>query len=212
MTHSKRRNEAPFTVGVIALVLLSSFSLAQNGDLYGPQAPAQAAWLRVLNGTAAELPVTVADKAVTLGFGEASDYLLAEPGSTTVSLGSELIEVTTAAGQFLTLAKLPGQTLLLTDPVLRDVSRGLLALLNLTDQPELSLLTPEGDTVVSGVAPGEAAALPISPATTSLNVFAADTLLGSTVEQEFERGAAYTVVALHGPEGTVLVLLEAGTD
>lgn len=215
MNYLSEATESPLAPVVFMLVLLlGAFVVAQdsNNDLYGPQAPENAAWLRVINGTSDSLATGIGDAELTLAFGEASSYVLVEPGTITVNLADEAVEVTVEPEQFLTVARLPDRTLVIKDPALRDISRGLLGLLNLTGLNDLALTTPEGDTVVSEVQPGEAAALPINTATTALEVLAGDTVIGTTQEHTFERGAAYTVVALDGPEGTVLVLLEASAD
>ncbi len=194
---------------LLALVVVSGTAMSQ--DLYGPQAPADAAWLRVINAADLELHASVANSEFLLAFTQAGDYLPVDPGQVRVALNGAEHAVDIAAGQFLSVINTPGDIMIIEDPVLRDISRGLLGLLNLTQHPSLSLLTPGGDTVVEGVEPGAAASLAINAATTELEVHADGEVLGTVPEHAFERGVAYTVAVFDGHAGPVIVLLTAGT-
>ncbi len=199
-------------MAVQTVVLLSvALSFAQ-GDLYGPETPQDVAWVRVLNAGQQSATVSVGGSEVSLEPLVASPYLSIEPGAFAVQVEGQSLEVQAEAEQFLTVALLPGGPVVVADPALMDVSRGLLGLMNLSSLPSLSLLTPDGELVVEGVAPGEARAVSIGPAQTALEVSDGEAALASLDAHVFERSQAYTVVALDGDDGITLLLLTATTE
>lgn len=195
-----------------ALLLALLFpALAQN-NLYGPDTPEDIAWVRVLNAGSEEVYAFVAGEELTAAPFSATHYTPVEPGAGTIEVQGEPIEVAPEVGQFLTLALLPAGPAVIVDPALRDVSRGLLGLMNLTERPALSLLTPEGDAVATDVAPGAAEAIAISPAQTALVVADGDDAIAEVDSALFERAQAYTVVVLEGENGVTTLILTASAN
>lgn len=195
------------------LFLLSSLALAfAQDDLYGPETPDDIAWIRVLNTGAEPVTAWIAGSELVAEPLSATSYTPVDPGEGSVEVQGEPVSYEAAAGQFLTLALTADGGVFVADPALRDVSRGLLGLMNLTERPALSLLTQGGDTVVSDVAPGEAHAVTISPAQTALLVTGADGTLAEVESSLFDRAQAYTVVVLEGENGVMALLLTASAE
>jgi hypothetical protein len=185
----------------VAFLLALATAAAQPG-LYGPEAPVDAAWVRVVNAAApGGMAVRVADAAtVVLAWGGATRYWQVNPGAVTVDVGGTLVELDVGPESFTTVAATPGGPVAVPDPALRDASRGLLGLLNLSDRP-LTLRVPDGTVVVADVPPGAHAALAVAPATTGLLVTEGDDVLLRLEPRAFERGVAHAVVAFVGPDG-----------
>lgn len=198
----------------IATVLLLSllFPALAQGNLYGPDTPDNIAWVRVLNAGSEEAYAFVGNQELTVQPFTASPYTPVEPGPGTIQVQGEPVELSPEVGQFLTLALLPSGPVVVVDPALRDVSRGLLGLTNLTERPALSLLTPDGASVVTDVEPGSAEAVSISPAQTVLIVTDGEDSVAEVESTLFERAQAYTVVVLEGENGVTALVLTASAD
>jgi hypothetical protein len=95
------------------------------------------------------------------------------------------------------------------DPALRDISRGLLGLVNLTDRVALDLQVPDGPIVVGAVPPGAHDAVAVAEATTELVVVDAGAVVARLEARAFERGVAYAVVVVETAEGLVAFVLTA---
>jgi hypothetical protein len=197
------------TLAVIALAaLLPALAL---GDLYGPSAPPDAGWVRALNAEASGgLGIRIADGSLeSVAFGDATPYHAVAPGEVRVDIGGEVIAVEVEAGAFLTVVAMRDGPLVIEDTPLVDVSRGLLALYNLTALESLELFVVDGPEVVSGVAPGSQAAVAVAEAEVGLEVRAGDELIGGIGPQIFERGVAHSIVVVEGPDGPVVRYLKA---
>jgi hypothetical protein len=200
---------------VLALVALLSWTTAPTqGGLYGPEAPLDAAWVRVVNVAAAGgMAVRVADApTVVLPLGGATRYVLVTPGEVDIDVGGTHLGIDVSPESFTTVAATPEGTLVIDDPALRDASRGLLGLLNLTDRTALTLRVPDGTVVVGDVPGGGHDALPVAQATTALLVTDGDEVLVRLEPHAFLRGVAYVVIVFEGPEGLRAELLSTGVD
>jgi len=172
-------------------------------DLYGPTAPPDAAWVRAINAEAAGgLGVRVADGPLTsLAFGDASAYQVVSPGSVTVDLGGVLHELEVEANAFLSVVASSDGMRIIDDAVLLDVSRGLLALYNLTAEEALDLGVVDGPDVVVGVGPWSQAAMLVAEAEVALEVRSGAVVVGVLEARVFERGVAHSVLVVEGPDG-----------
>lgn len=198
---------------VLAVLLLGLlFPVFAQNNLYGPDTPEDIAWVRVLNAGTEEVSAWVGGEELTAAPFSATAYQPVEPGAGSIEVSGEPVELSPEVGQFLTLALLPSGPQVIIDPALRDVSRGLLGLMNLTARPALSLLTPEGDIVTSDVAPGTAEAVAISPAQTALVVAEGEDVIAEVEPALFDRAQAYTVVVLEGENGVTTLILTASAN
>lgn len=183
-------------------------------DLYGPEAPAGVAWVRVVNaGAAGGVAVRVGNAATeVLALGDATRYVRVDADSVEVDVGGEFVHVDLAPEAFVTVAHTPAGVVVVDDPALRDVSRGLLGLLNLTGRAALDLRVPDGTAVVEGVGPGAHAALAVAQATTALLVTADDEVVARIEERTFDRGVAHTVVVTETDAGPAAFVLRATSE
>lgn len=188
---------------LFAILLLGAVAttLAQGG-LYGPDAPRDTSYLRIINARPAEAAtVSVAGSEwQPLEFSRVSPYRQLPPGEYTVTVGGQEKTLTARAEGFTTLVLLEDRLLTIDDTPLRDISRGLLTLYNLTSNATLSLRTADGTDVISGLAPYSAASIAISEAQVGLSVFGDQGQIGTLEPQLYRRGEAHSVIVL--PEGS----------
>jgi len=198
----------------VALALgLASLAFAQT-NLYGPQAPEDAAWVRAVNaGLSAGVVVRVAGaEPMTLALGEATGYVPVVPGGVLVAIDGVAVALQVDPEGFATVAATAAAPVVVLDPPLRDISRGLLGLLNLTDRPALDLRVPDGPVVVAAVPPGAHDAVAIAQATTALEVAADGVTLASLEPHAFARGVAYAVLVVETEDGVAAYLLIAAGE
>ena len=200
-----RRHVAVLATACLLLWTLAGGASAQD-DLYGPQAPTDVAYVRAVN--AAErggLGVRVADGVMeALPFAGGTAYVAVPPGPVRLDLGGDEIEVTAQVGDFLTVVAGPEGVWIIEDTPLRDASRGMLALYNLSDRASLDLVVIDGPEVVTDLAPGEQAAVAIAEAEVALRVRSDE---GDEIDLEprlYERGVAHAVFVVADDEGLVV--------
>ena len=190
-------------LGVVAWALTPA--LGQD-DLYGPSAPPDAAWVRAVN---AEAPGGLGIRIGTgplesIAFADATAYGVVAPGEVSVDLGGVVTTVAVEAGSFLTVVATADGARFIEDAVLLDVSRGLLALYNLTDREELDLVVLDGPPVVEGVPPWAQAAVAIAEAEVVLEVRSGDEVVGTLESRLYERAVAHSVIVVEGPDGPLV--------
>ena len=190
-------------LGVLIGVLVP---VSAQDDLYGPAAPPDAAWVRAVNAEASGgLGIRVADGPLeSVAFGDATAYRLVEPGDVNVDLGGAMFTVQVEATDFVTVVAHVDGPLVITDTALVDVSRGLLALYNLTSLERLELAVVDGPSVVSDVAPGSQDTVAVNEAEVALKVRADDEVIGRLDARLFERGVAHSVIVVEGPDGPLV--------
>jgi hypothetical protein len=208
MVNEVRRSWTCWATRVLALVVaawLLAPALGQ-GDLYGPSAPPDAAWLRAVNAEApGGLGIRIADGPLeSIAFADATAYRAVAPGEVIVDLGGVVTPVTVEAGAFVTVVATTDAVRVIEDSVLVDVSRGLLALYNLTDVEALDLVVLDGPTVVEHVAPWHQAAVAIAEAEAVLQVRSGDAVVGTLEVRVYERGVAHSVIVVEGPDGPLV--------
>jgi len=167
--------------------------------------------VRAVNAEASGgLGIRVADGPLeSVAFGHATAYQVVAPGSVAIDLGGELLTIDVEAASFVTVVATVDGPQVIQDTALVDVSRGLLALYNLTSIAALELVVVDGPSVVSDVAPGSQAAVPVAEAEVALEVRADDEVLGTVDTRLFERGVAHSVMVVEGPDGPLVRYVRA---
>lgn len=209
------RRRGALALIVPALLALATLPLsAAQGGLYGPEAPIDAAWVRVVHaGPEATVAARVADGAPrTLARFDATPYALVRPGTVEVAVGDDVLVLEVGPESFATVAATDAGLVAVPDPALRDISRGLLGLVNLTDREALDLQVPDGPVVVGAVPPGAHDAVAVAGATTELVVVDAGAVVARLEARAFERGVAYAVVAVETADGLVAFVLTAAGE
>ncbi len=208
----RRRGALAFALPT--LLALAALIGSAHGGLYGPEAPIDAAWVRVVNaGAEGGVAVRIADGGTrVLALFEATRYALVDPGTVRVDVGGDAVALEVGPESFTTVAATAEGYLVVPDPALRDISRGLLGLVNLTDREGLGLQVPDGPTVVAAVPPGAHDAVAVAEATTELVVVDGGTTVAHLEARTFERGVAYAVVAVETVDGIATFVLTAAGE
>jgi hypothetical protein len=198
----------------IAIVALLATSVSVGQGLYGPDAPRDASYVRLVNAASSE-PIVASlggSDWDPLGFAEISPYRLLQPGEHAGEVAGRELRLTTLPESFTTLVALPDQTLVLEDTPLRDVSRGVLSLYNLTSDATLSLRAGDGTVVLAAVPPRSTAGLAISEAEVELVVYRGEERLASLPRRLYLRGEAHSVVVLPLDSEPQVVYARAGAE
>lgn len=198
----------PLVLPLLTAVLLVIGAAVAQGSLYGPEAPADVAFLRVLNASSGSVDASIGDgEATELPPGAGTPYapvptdearfVVTRPGSER----SETASPTLGAEAFATLLVTDDGVRVLDDEVLRDISRGLLVFVNAAGTP-LSLRTADGTVVFEAV--GETpASRTITEAEAAFEVV--DPATGEVVAglegRTYGRGAAHTILVREGADG-----------
>ncbi len=184
--------------------------LAQAG-LYGPSAPPGAAWVRAVNAEApGGLGISVAGGPLeSVAFAGSTAYHAVEPGTVRIDLGGHVVSIEAEPGVFLTVVATASAFHVILDTPLVDVSRGLLALYNLTAIEALELAVVDGPTVVAGVAPLSQEAVTVTEAEVALEVRAGGERVATLEPRLYERGVAHSILVVEGADGPLVRYLKA---
>ena len=170
------RNRVRTSLGLVGLfIALSVGAVKAQDNLYGPSAPPDAAYVRVVNAVpeCCEVEVRFADTVHLAGFATLTSYYVFEPGEVTLNIAGKDVPLTVEAGEFYTAVVTPEGVNVLHDEALVDASRALLTLYNFSSLGPLDLKTADGETdIVSGVAPLSEESIVVNQAEVALGVFA----------------------------------------
>ncbi len=198
---------------LVGLFFLGSVYAQDN--LYGPSAPPDAAYVRIINASpAGEVEARLGDVDYTpVAFTEVTPYRVVEPGDLTLGVAGAEQALTAEAGAFYTAVLTPEGVNVLRDEALVDASRALLTLYNFSSLGPLDLKTADGETsIVTSVAPGGEGSIVVNQAEVGLGVFDGSELVGETEPSLLERGTAYSVLVFDGETGPVVVLEPAALE
>lgn len=213
--HPRRRGALALALPTLLALASLPLASAQVGstlsDLYGPEAPFDAAWVRVVDaGADGDVAVRIDDGGTqVLTLYQATRYARVDPGPVRVEVGGDVVALEVGPESFTTVAATADGLVVVPDPALRDVSRGLLGLVNLTDRAGLDLQVPDGPVVVGAVPPGAHAAIAVAEASTELVVVADGAVVARLEARSYARGVAYAVVAVDTADGIVAFVLTA---
>lgn len=211
-TKAGKPGNAPLLSWALGLIATFIASASAQG-LYGPEAPADVAYLRLINASGDAVTMSVdGSEWQPLRFAEVSNYRPLEPGEHRVELAGREIVVSAAPEAFLTVVALKERALLLEDTPLRDISRGMLTLYNLTGDGALSLRTDQGAEVLTAVPPESAASVAISEAEVGLEVHRNGKRLAALETRLYTRGEAHAVIVLPTGSQPSLVYARAAAE
>ncbi|WP_137821255.1 alginate O-acetyltransferase AlgF [Pseudomonas sp. D(2018)] len=187
-----RQNNRSWTSYACALVLGLGALQAQadEGGLYGPQAPKGSAFVRAYNAGSSELSVNVGNTALTdvppLG---SSDFKFLPAGNYSAQVGGSSLSVKLEADRYYTLVNQTGQNpQLVEEPPFRNKQKALLRVQNLSDA-KLTLKTADGKTpVVENVAPQGRGEREINPVKVGLALFDGDKKVSDLKPVSLQRG------------------------
>lgn len=174
----------------LALGLGALHAQADEGGLYGPQAPKGSAFVRAYNAGNAELSVNVGNTDLNdiapLG---SSDFKFLPAGSYSAQVGSNNLPVKLDADKYYTLVSQPGDApKLVEEEPFKNKQKALIRVQNLSDA-KLTLKTADGKTpVVDAVGPDSSGEREINPVKVGLALFDGDKKVSDLKPVVLERG------------------------
>ncbi|MDR8013746.1 alginate O-acetyltransferase AlgF [Ectopseudomonas guguanensis] len=136
---------------LILLTVASAAAQAQdaNADLYDPVAPANSAFVRVLNLSERNIEVTLSgkNKPQVVTSGQFGGYRFVAPGKQRIAVANQAVEHELKANTASTVIYRDGQLLLIADQFVNEPRKAQIAFYNFTDKPA-ALKTLDGQHVV----------------------------------------------------------------
>jgi alginate O-acetyltransferase complex protein AlgF len=203
----------PRTFLLLVTVLVVAGPLGAQGprSVYGPSAPGDSAFVRVVN--LLPDPVRVSLGATRIGpvtVSTVSSYEPVVPDVYQVRAGGNEREVVPQSGAWLTIACTRQGIVLFTDPPHTDPARAQVFLYNLSSLPSLDLKTADGKTaVIGGVAKEASAQVVVNAVTVTLAVFSGATRVGDAGKLPLARGSSYSVFAVDTGKGVQVLTVKA---
>jgi hypothetical protein len=166
-------------------------------SVYGPPAPENSAFVRVLHADAGQPELHMAIGAVTFGplkLGQVSPYRPVVADIYILHTAGKQATVVARPGLYYTVAVTNEAVFFLDDQTHLDPSRAQLFLYNLSSLPDLTLKTADGKTLVIGpVRPGSSGNVAVNPIRVRFGVFSRGTSIAEVEDLGLSRSASYSV-------------------
>lgn len=177
----------------IAFGAVSAGAMAQDGSLYAPPPPADAAAIRVLTVTGGAAALQVGPVALQAKPGMPSGYRHVKQGQLPVKIGGQTIAKPFAAGRYYSLVAGnfgKEKFRVYTDPK-PSLSKATIVFYNLSSMDQVSLKTADGKiTLQQNVAHGASVSREVNPLKVGFAVFQGAKKLGTVAPVQLRRGAS----------------------
>jgi alginate O-acetyltransferase complex protein AlgF len=192
----------------IALATASHATLAAEGnaDLYDAVAPADSAFVRVLNLSDRNIDVTLSGKVnpQRVAAGQISGYRFTPAGPHKIAVGSKAIEPQLKANAASTVVFDGKQLTLISDKYVNEPKKAQIAFYNLTPT-QTALKTSDGKhEVVAALGNGQTGTRMVNEIKIDFAAYAQDTKVASFDEQFLKKGRSYSYVLLPGNRSMTL--------
>lgn len=188
-------------LSLFGLALSSAHAKDANADLYDAVAPANSAFVRVLNLSAGSVDVSLSSKksAQKVGPGQLGAYRFTPPGKTALSIGDAKVEPDLQANTASTLLYIDGIITVLKDSYVNEPKKAQLAFYNMTDT-QTALKTLDGKhVVVEPIAKAQTGGRMVNEFKIAFAAYAGDQKVASFDEMFLKKGRSYSYVLL--PDG-----------
>jgi alginate O-acetyltransferase complex protein AlgF len=188
-------------VSLLLLAPLASQAQESSAGLYGPVAPADSAYVRVLNlsGAPAEVMLSSKTKSQKVNAGQLGPYLFTPPGTRTVTVNQTAQDVDLQAKSAYTLVYDGSSLASIVDPYANDPTKALVAFYNLTDQP-LALKTKDGKhALVDNIDKNQSGVRPVNEVKIGLAAFNGEQNVATFDETLLKKGRSYSYLVV--PQG-----------
>ena len=173
-----------------------------NADLYDAVAPANSAFVRVLNLSAGVVDVSLSSKktAQKVGPEQLGAYRFTPPGKTLLTIGNTRLETDLKANSASTLLYMNGTLTELKDIYVNEPRKAQLAFYNLTDTAA-ALKTADGKhEVVASIGKAQTGGRMVNEFKIAFAAYAGDRKVASFEEMFLKKGRSYSYVLL--PDGS----------
>lgn len=200
----------PIPLLVVIALCVSTPLAAAPGSVYGPSAPGDSAFVRVINAltTVPSLRVDLgATRFQDIPYASVSAYRPVVPDVYLVRVAGVELEVIAKTRTYYTVACTPSGILLFEDATHTDPARAQIFLYNLTPLDPIDLKTADGKTsVIRAVHPETSDVKVVNAVTVSLAVYNGTTRLGAPASLALKRGSSFSIFAV-GEAGKATVFV-----
>ncbi|MFF7108999.1 MULTISPECIES: alginate O-acetyltransferase AlgF [Pseudomonas] len=189
-----------FTALALAVASHTTFAAEGNADLYDAVAPADSAFVRVLNLSASSVDVTLSGKVnpQKVAPGQLSGYRFVPAGAHRIGIGAKAIEPTLVANAASTVVYDGQQLKLIADQYVNEPKKAQVAFYNLTPA-EAMLRTADGKhEVVKPLGNGQTGTRMVNEIKIDFAAYVADKQVASFDELFLKKGRSYSYVLLPG--------------
>lgn len=178
----------------LLMLLTSQLTMANDGGLYGPAAPAGSAFIRVFNASDADFDARVGNETISdVGAWQASEFIFLPAGTHPLAAGDVSQSLDLAADRYYTAVVGADGVRLVDDDNTGNKLKALLILYNMAGSA-LSLRTQDGKTVViPDVAKNGSGKREVNPTKVQLAVYSGDTKLADAPPVSLARGQAFSL-------------------
>ncbi|AGZ35885.1 alginate O-acetyltransferase AlgF [Pseudomonas sp. Rh2] len=190
-----------FTAVVLATASQAGYTAEGNADLYDAVAPADSAFVRVLNLSDRSIDVTLSGKVnpQKVAPGQLSGYRFTSAGSHKIAVGGQSIEPQLKANAASTVIYDGKQLKLIADKYVNEPKKAQIAFYNLTPA-QAALKTEDGKhVVVDPLANGQTGSRMVNELKIGFAAYVADQKVAEFDDQFLKKGRSYSYVLL--PQG-----------
>ena len=201
-------NQVKKLLGCLTLLLATWVPMQAYAQLYAKGAPPGSAFVRILNGTAAQSPAGFIGETaqVALPAFTAGQFIFLPPGDYSVQLGGRKESFALQADRFYSIAYLPDGMKSFELEGFKSQLKAMVIIMNLFPDKTVSLKTADGKiAVLDSIAPFKAGQREINPLSVSLALFDGDRKMADVPPMTFERGKASSLIV--GGTSTVPILI-----
>lgn len=188
-------------VSLLLLAPLAGQAQESSAGLYGPVAPADSAYVRVLNlsDAPAEVVLSSKNKSQKVNAGQLGAYLFTSPGTRTIKVNQSTQDIDLQAKSAYTLVYDGSGLASIVDPYSSDPKKALVAFYNLTDQP-LALKTRDGKhAIVDSIDKNQSGVRPVNEVKIGFAAFNGEQSVATFDETLLKKGRSYSYLVV--PQG-----------
>ena len=189
------------------------FAFSGQGSVYGPSAPGDSAFVRVVNAApgAQSLVVSLgATRFDALKYAEVSPYRPVIPDIYLVRAFGNQMELVAKTKTYFTIVCTSKSILILEDATHVDPARAQIFLYNLSSVPSLDLKSSDGKTIlIAGVKSGSSSVKVVNAVAASLAVFAGSSRVKQLGDLGLARGSSFSVFAFGDAASPTVLVVKA---
>lgn len=198
-----------YSLFVILFSASASFA-ANDQELYDPKPPADAAFVRFVNGTTADVVLSGSSIAAQdiIAHGN-SDFFVVKQGEQNFTIGDTTETVTIESGKYYTIAATDNGIATIDDAILDNPAKSILYFYNLSSKEAVTLFAPKHKTAIfDAVAKGTGTSRDVNPLTLNLVVNEGDAELVALAPIALKRRTGHSVFVMNDGEAVKAVIIE----
>jgi len=202
-----------YLFAILIALCTTALATGETRSVYGPQAPGDAAFVRLVDAIPGKTHLEIeigATRYGALGWTEVSPYRPVTPDIYQLEAAGNEAEIIAGSGRYYTVVCMPTGITVYEDPAHTDPARAQLFLYNLSPLPQIDLRTADGKSrVISGVGPRSAGLAVVNAVRVALAVFSEGTSIAGLGDLGLERGSSFSVFVLAADQAPVVFTVRA---